>query len=343
MKWKEVQEDAKYVECQRVISADVASALGINVERFPLFATLRECIRYNSYRQGPRTNDTETVFSWISRFMKGKNDGTVMKKVGLGRQHWEKMQKMYKSYNFQDEEVNPRDHDIPDRIRHLLESGKLYHGALVVWLQGMFIPKKQVEDFSKPSSNDVSRDLRCMWYSIICAGERDEVIELYRKPGTTDAIEVRVALKRTITLSDGTKIDLTQPDDLDEIKRKKLLLHALEYEDEEPDMAEWSDDPTMEIPARVTTFWRKKTKPEHHIQRTLVDFLTKPKDVLGADQFPPSFDLSMAHAYAQWQSCLMAAYDLNVILGSPLPDFKVYPLLGNGSALHYMCTGNAGC
>ena len=337
LKWMEIQEDATYVKCKRVISADVASELEISVDQLPLFATLRESIRYDTYRQGPRTNDTETVFSWISRLMRGETDETVMRSVRLGHKHLEKMRNMYRSYNLQDEEVNPRDHDIPDRIRHLLDGGKLYHGALVVWLQGMFIPTKQVEDFSKPSSNDVSRDLRCMWYSIICAGERDEVKELYRKSGTTDAVEERVELKRRITLNDGTKIDLTQPDDLDATKGRKLLLYALECEDEAPDLSEWPNDPTMEIPARVTTFWRKKTNPDPHIQRALVDFLTKPNDVLEEDQTPPSFNLSMAHAYAQWQSCLMAAYDLNIILGSPLPDFKIYPLLGNGSALHHMC------
>ena len=344
LKWEDIETDDKgrtYMTCKRVMSVDVAEALGIPVGRLPLFAALRSTIDFRNYEYGPHTNYIPRVFSWIAEFIQRyQSDETAMNNVRqLSQTQIQKMKNIYMSYSLQNNQANSEEHlDVPDHIRTLLVSEKMgmHHGVLVVWQRGLFIPAKLVEDFSKPTSNDVSRDLRCMWYSIICAGKRKHVRELSREPGTTNAVDDCVELKKVVTLNDGIEIDLTHPDDLDATEKRKLLLHALECEDEQPDLSEWPDDPTMEIPARVTTFWLKKTNPDDHIQRALVHFLTKRNDALDDDQIPPSFNLSMAHAYAQWQNCLLKAYDLNIILGCPLPDFKIYPLLGNGSTLYRM-------
>lgn len=348
LQWEDIKTDNKgrmYMNCKRVMSEDVAKTLGIPVGRLPLFAALRRTIDFRNYEYGPNTNNIPRVFSWIGRFLqrypRDETDETVMNNVRLEQRQMQKMQKICMSYRLQRNEANSEEHlDVPDRIRTLLVSEQMgmYHGVLVVWQQGLFIPAKLVEDFSKPSSKDISRNLRCIWYSIICAGKWPHVTELSRASGTTNAVDDSVELKTEVTLSDGTKIKLTHLDDLDANEKRKLLLHTLECEDEEPvpDLSEELDDPTMEIPARVTTFWRKKTNPDDHIQRALLDFLTRPDEEEEEDQTPPPFNLNMAHAYAQWQGCLLTAYDLNIILGCPLPDFKIYPLLGNGSALHRM-------
>ena len=136
LKWEEIQTDLKYVKCKRVMSIDVAMALGIDVNRLRLFATLKNCIKYNKLRHGPNISKDKTVFSEISNIVQkysNDDDETALKKIDrdFGSCDLEKMLKTYKSYNLQDEQVNP-----PDRIRNLLDGGKLYHGALVVWLQG---------------------------------------------------------------------------------------------------------------------------------------------------------------------------------------------------------------
>ena len=118
----------------------------------------------------------------------------------------------------------------------------------------------------------------------------------------------------------------------------------------------------------MTTYWREKSNLDDGIKGVLVDCLTQRQEQEGKttqqqeqdckatqqDQEGKTmerqgqkgksaqaeiFNKNIAHAYAEWQSCLLAAYDLNILLGKPLPDFKACDVLQNGSQIYqaYHC------
>ena len=152
-------------------------------------------------------------------------------------------------------------------------------------------------------------------------------------------MEDRVGLKDEIILADGNKIDLTQLGYTESNRQdaRDVLLYALDGHDGKDIIGRsipgrWKNVSQFELPELVLHLWLKHTSLPVLINRALTDFLSGEAENIEESEEVP-FDLDIAHAYAQWQSCLIAASDLNVLLGYPLQDFDL-SLLRNGSQLH---------
>ena len=95
----------------------------------------------------------------------------------------------------------------------------------------------------------------------------------------------------------------------------------------------FNDD--LHLPLLATRFWLRKTRPAEYIKEAIVSILSdnvrSHRDARERGCGP--FLIDVAHAYAEWQSCLVSAHDLNLILGSPLPELRT-DILPNGSDLH---------
>jgi hypothetical protein len=149
------------------------------------------------------------------------------------------------------------------------------------------------------------------------------------------------------------------------VNRQKLLECALEMGNIFDDF-----DPEMKILLGMTSFWYKHASPSvssNHLSSLIVCWImlkiqnpkpsrkenTIDKTVDESPQAilkeiltnlvpycsPPASKIrfDIVHAFAQFQTCLISAHDLNSILGNPFPNFYIHETLFFGTFLHEFC------
>ena len=217
-----------------------------------------------------------------------------------------------------------------------------------LYTQKVFL-KCQVEDFTQPSSHACARKIRQITYSILCKGEDDKtrirsVCEFdriqRRVEGNQIAMKMKVNGKAIPSLDQITELEVAG----------EFLYHALELD---PSVIQKSDE---ELALMAMAFWRNTSKMDIsnlHIYALLLCMIklaldrehkavprTKSSDVLGflfsksvelvrkkLKQYHKKaalyvkarpLDISIIHAFAEYQSIFSALLNLNEVLRCPV-------------------------
>jgi hypothetical protein len=242
----------------------------------------------------------------------------------------------------------------------------------IVTSQRIFLPS-QSEDFESQSSYECSKPLRQILYGVLLKDYGKTAVEEYgrhREVSSTPSSErsggniVCESVPVCSNVGCYPVPGLAEIPEMSEADRRKLLESALE-------MGNAFDDfgPDMKILLGMTSFWYKHATPKvssSHLSSLIVcwimlkiqnpnrspndNIIDKAVDASGPgilkritmnlDRYcSPSaskirFDI--VHAYAQFQTCLMSAHDLNSILRYPYPNFDIQNLFF-GKFLHDFC------
>ena len=213
-----------------------------------------------------------------------------------------------------------------EMIQHL-RRGTLHSMWVNVFAKGEFISLKQVENFHDCSANDISKDIRAAVYGILLGGGKFKTVKEYdRETRSNKAAEKDVEVPQEIQQY-GKLPSLDALHELSQEERKKLILATLNQTEPILDV-----DDQLQLPVAVTKYWFNKLGCNDYIARGLViGFLLYSGDHKFEAFSEQLVDLDRAitrvrHAYAQWQSCLIYANDLNVLLNYPLPRFDIAKL-----------------
>ena len=215
---------------------------------------------------------------------------------------------------------------LPVKMIQHLRKGTLHSMWVNVFAKGEFVSLKQVENFHDCSANDISKDIRAAVYGILLGGGKFQAVKEYdRETQSNRVAEKHVEVPQEIPQY-GRLPSLHALDELSQEERKKLILATLQTVSI-PDV-----DDQLQLPVAVTKYWFNKLKCNDYIARGLViGFLLYSDD----DKFEAFSQqvkdierpiTRMRHAFAQWQSCLIYANDLNVLLNYPLPRFDIAKL-----------------
>ena len=218
---------------------------------------------------------------------------------------------------------------LPVEMIQNLRKGTLHSMWVNVFAKGEFISLKQVENFQDCSANDISKDIRAAVYGILLGGGKFKTVKEYdRETESYKVAEKDVEVPQAITQY-GKLPSLDALNELSQEERQKLILATLNQTETIPDL-----DDQLKLPVAVTRYWFNKLECEDYMARGLViGFLLHSDDdklEVFNKQLPDLdrvwVDKRVRHAYAQWQSCLIYANDLNVLLNYPLPRFDITKL-----------------
>ena len=199
-----------------------------------------------------------------------------------------------------------------------------------------FISLKQLEYFSYHSANDTSKNIRAVLYGIIVGKEFESVKEYDRESTSCNVMEKVVKIPRELQ----NYGNLPSVDDIRQMSKedaKKLLLASL-------GQTETVSHESLQLPMAVTRYWFHEVQSEfltciaHGLlagiilyteEKNMMEVFCKEARIMR--ELPHSIydvrnGLDIRHELARWQSCLIYANDLNVLLNEPLPKFDISKL-----------------
>uniref|UniRef100_A0A667Z4L3 XPG N-terminal domain-containing protein n=1 Tax=Myripristis murdjan TaxID=586833 RepID=A0A667Z4L3_9TELE len=182
-----------------------------------------------------------------------------------------------------------------------------------------------VEHKDLPSSHLTSRPIRQVMYGLLLG---DEEVEEYDREG----LQLTRCMVRPVCKGAAGQLSLDSLDKLSQ--RVRVLMEALEVE---PSCFQ-GVEPHLRLLVAVTCYWMQNARPTPHLLQALLLGLvtTHTSTVQHVDELlsdvcvvalqventdaTPSLDQNVAHAFNQWQSCVMVSMQLNQLLGFPLPE-----------------------
>ncbi|XP_072032638.1 single-strand DNA endonuclease ASTE1-like [Amphiura filiformis] len=213
---------------------------------------------------------------------------------------------------------------LPSQMVQHIRAGKLHSMWVNVFVRREFIGLKQVENFHRTSANDISKDIRAILYGVILGKETKSVKEYDRESRSSRVMEKSVDIPQELE-NYGTLPVLDAIDEMSKEERKKLLLASLHQ-------TESVSQEDLQLPMAVTRYWYQKLKSRQFINSIVrglvVGFLMYPDEsmVKVFNKYLkdlPNAIIDVLHPFAEWQSCLLYANDLNVLLNEPLPKFDM--------------------
>ncbi|XP_061111828.1 protein asteroid homolog 1-like [Conger conger] len=243
--------------------------------------------------------------------------------------------------------------NLPEPVRHLpkwlltgLTSGHLPSFILDVLVLQKTILKVQVENFKCPSSHTTSLPIRQVFYGLLLHGRKQgetknptecsllhHVQEFDRQDDKLREVSVKVIPPDNIQ-----KLPLETLNEVQSNVRLDVLLMTLGVDKS----IAITNRPHLNLPLCVTCYWITNSEPKPSLQMVQALLLgivygelqrgpaaedpgvTAVCDSLGrlrvgAKKRP---DLDVAHAYSQWQSCLLMSIYLNQLLCCPIPELE---------------------
>ena len=203
---------------------------------------------------------------------------------------------------------------LPTHTVQSLRKGYLHSMWINVYLKGELISLKQVEDFSQSSANDISKNIRAVIYGVLLRNRFEVVKEYDREATSSKATQKEVMVPKTLA-NYGDLPVLENIDKMTKEQLQQLVLAALESDS----VSQFPDH--HQLPMAVTRYWYQKSQVDKStVDALLMSFLICSKSNTKSHLEPSRH---IIHAYAQWQSCLIYANDLNVMLKSPFPEFDI--------------------
>uniref|UniRef100_A0A667Z4K3 Uncharacterized protein n=1 Tax=Myripristis murdjan TaxID=586833 RepID=A0A667Z4K3_9TELE len=227
---------------------------------------------------------------------------------------------------------------VPDWIRLPFTEGRLDKVILnVLRLRRVRLPS-MVEHGRLTSSHLTSRPIRQEMYGLLLGEE--EVEEYDREGLLLTSRVVRPVFALSVPLHQA---ELSQ--------RVRVLMEALEVE---PSCFQ-GVEPHLRLLVAVTCYWMQNASPtpDLELQHALLLGLVAAHTSTGRREYAPLFYTKtstlqvknknatqspvyfVAHAFNQWQSCVMVSMQLNQLLGFPLPEPQVIRLCG-GKLFHQL-------
>lgn len=231
----------------------------------------------------------------------------------------------------------------------------------------------QPEHFESPSSYECSEPLRQLLYGILlkdCGKTTVEEYDRHAIPSSEHSGD-NIACKTVTVCREVGYLPVPGLDEIGTMRvedRQKVLQCALQMENAFDDF-----DPEMRILLGMTSFWYKHSTPNvssNHLSSLIVCWIMlkieykhqnphlppkesiidktvyeSPHGILKrilknlnpfCNPSPCEIRFDIVHAFAQFQTCLISAHDLNSILRFPFPSFDMQNLFF-GKFLHYFC------
>ncbi|XP_071764246.2 single-strand DNA endonuclease ASTE1-like [Centroberyx gerrardi] len=213
---------------------------------------------------------------------------------------------------------------VPDWARLPLTQGRLTDDILDVLLLKRVRLGVMVDHGSLPSAYLTSRPLRQVMYGLLLGGERTIRVEESDREGLRlGSCMVRPALRG---VAQQLKLD-----SLDEAAPSLCLQVFLEALGVKPTRLS-ELPPHLHLPVAVTCYWMREASPPP--DRSLLEALMlglvtgeTQRESAGSSALQSEKthcsqkpDRDVAHAYNQWQACMMDSIHLNQLLGRPLPE-----------------------
>ncbi|XP_029929069.1 protein asteroid homolog 1-like [Myripristis murdjan] len=216
----------------------------------------------------------------------------------------------------------------PDWFRLPFTEGRLDKVILnVLRLRRVRLPV-MVEHKDLPSIHLSSRPIRQVMYGLLLG---EEEVEEYDREGLLPAI----IMVRSVCRGAAGQLSLDSLNKAELSQRVRVLMEALGVE---PSCFQ-GVEPHLRLLVAVTCYWTQNARPTPHLLQALLLGLvtTHTSTALQVENTDatPSLDQDVAHAFNQWQSCVMFSMQLNQLLGFPLPEPQGTRLCG-GKLFHQL-------
>ncbi|KAG8010915.1 Protein asteroid-like protein 1 [Nibea albiflora] len=222
---------------------------------------------------------------------------------------------------------------IPDWTRLPLTQARLTSDILDVLLlqrNDLSIP---VDHGDMASINLTSRPLRQVMYGLLLGKRRQLVNERDR-----DGLQLKVIPVQPAVRGVARQLTLESLDQAESSQRLQVLLDALGVTEASLSRL----PPQLRLPVAVTCYWlqRAQPRPDQRLLKALLLGLSN-GDALrqrAASQiqnkcYKQKLDVSVVHAFNQWQGCLKDSVYLNQLLGRPLEEPQIARLY-EGTLVH---------
>ncbi|XP_040899848.1 protein asteroid homolog 1 [Toxotes jaculatrix] len=225
---------------------------------------------------------------------------------------------------------------VPDWIRLPLTQARLTADILDVLQLNRMSLSIPVDHKDMPSANLTSRPLRQVTYGLLLGGGTPlQVTETDR-----DGLQLKSTLVQPAFRGVAQRLVLNSLNTVELSERLQVLLQALQVTEASLSRL----PPQLRLPVAVTCYWlqRAQPPPSERLLKALLLGLSdgdplRHRAALRAEHqiSKPKLDLTVAHAFNQWQACLRDSIQLNQLLGFPLPEPQVARLY-EGTLVHQL-------
>ncbi|XP_029929067.1 protein asteroid homolog 1-like [Myripristis murdjan] len=345
----EVVEQEGYVPCRSYTASSFCSFYKIQRRVLPAFAVLagNDYVKLRdmgvSLRLGTHEKNRpaylEALLLWLKDFQEPQEalvaalrlmgevskqkEAEVLKSLSVGMEEYQLPPSALGRF-FTDETVPPFPPEdqglVPDWFRLPFTEGRLNKVILnVLRLRRARLPA-MVEHSSLPSAHLTSRPIRQVMYGLLLG---EEEVEEYDREGFLPAI----FMVRSVCRGAAGQLSLDSLDKAELSQRVRVLMEVLEVV---PSCFQ-GVEPHLRLLVAVTCYWTQNASPTPHLgllQALLLGlslFEAFPSQAASALQVENTdtthrLDHRVAHAFNQWQSCVMFSMQLNQLLGVPLPE-----------------------
>ncbi|XP_029929070.1 protein asteroid homolog 1-like [Myripristis murdjan] len=346
--WK-VAEQEGYIPCKKYTASSFCSFYNIQHRVLPAFAALAG----NGYvkledmgvslqletHEKTRSGYLEALLRWLRGFqepqealkaalklmgeMSRQKEAEVLKSLSVGMEEYQLPPSALSRF-FTNGTVPPLPPKVqalvPDWFRLPFTEGRLNKAIpSVLRLRRARLPA-MVEHKSLPSAHIASRPIRQVMYGLLLGEE--EVEENDRK-----GLLLASFMVQSVCRGAAGQLSLDSLDKAELSQRVQVLMEALEVQ---PSCFQ-GVEPHLRLLVAVTCYWMQNAKPtpHQHLLQALLLGLVENTDAT------PSLDQDVAHAFNQWQSCVMFSIQLNQLLCFPLPEPQVIRLY-EGKLFHQL-------
>ncbi|XP_029929068.1 protein asteroid homolog 1-like [Myripristis murdjan] len=219
---------------------------------------------------------------------------------------------------------------VPDWFRLPFTEGRLNKVILdVLRLRRARLPA-MVEHGRLTSCHIASRPIRQVMYGLLLG---EEEVEEYDREG----LQLTRCMVRPFCRGAAGQLSLDSLDKAELSQRVRVLMEALKVE---PSCFQ-GVEPHLRLLVAVTCYWMQSASPTPDLdllQALLLGLVTTHTSTalqVENKNAPPRPDYFVAHAFNQWQSCVMFSVQLNQLLGFPLPEPQVIRLC-EGKLFHQL-------
>ncbi|XP_029929071.1 protein asteroid homolog 1-like [Myripristis murdjan] len=330
----EVAAQRGYVPCKKYTASSFCSFYNIQRRVLPAFAALagNDYVKLRDMgvtlhvraHEKTRSGYLEALLRWLRGFQEPQEalvaslrlmgevsrqkEAEVLQRLSVGMEEYQLPPSALGRF-FTDGTVPPFPPEdqalVPDWFRLPFTEGRLNKAILnVLRLRRVRLPAV-VEHKDLPSSHLTSRPIRQVMYGLLLGEE--EVEENDREGLLLASFKVRPVCRGAagqLSLDSLDKAELSQ--------RVRVLTEVLEVV---PSCFQ-GVEPHLRLLVAVICYWMQNASPtpHQHLLQALLLGLVENTDAT------PSLDQDVAHAFNQWQSCVMFSMQLNQLLGVPLPE-----------------------
>ncbi|XP_078143183.1 single-strand DNA endonuclease ASTE1-like [Centroberyx gerrardi] len=349
--WRE-----SFIRCKSYTTSSFCTLFNIQPQVLPVFAALagNDYVKLREVRLTSRWASSapagsrsagrlKVLLRWLSGFQRPREaveaalrlmgdlsrqrEAEVLQGLSLGMEEYQLPPSYLRSF-FTDGTVPPLLPEavglVPDWARLPLTQGRLTEDILDVLLLKRIGLGPMVDHGSLPSAYLTSRPLRQVMYGLLLGGGQSvRVEESDREDLRLSSCMVHPALRGV-----AQQLKLDSLDKAAHSLRLQVFLEALGVKPTHLNGL----PPHLRLPVAVTRYWMRDASPSPDrslLQALMLGLVTgeTQRASAGSSALRPTKthcsqkpDLDVAHAYNQWQACMMDSIHLNQLLGCPLPE-----------------------